>query len=1269
MSTRWWNWKWRVPASYAISAVSTLLALFVCVTLRATYGEEASLGFFLVPIILSAYWGGLGPGIAATIGSGALSAYFLLAPIHNFSVDSTISSTRLIGLVGTGVLISILMESLHRERRLATLATPEQLLHPMRKKVWWSFGVALALLGAIGVTAYIQVLRLRDNDALVAHTHEVISSLRRVQLLVTDAETGQRGYVITADKMFLEPYNSAKTGLNGELATLGRLTADNPVQQACRGELQHLVAMRLEQLRQVLELRESKGITAAGQEILTRQGMNTGNSIRKTVGLMEGREEQLLSQREQRALRASLYSRSIIVLGSLMAFTFVGVALFLISQDIAGSRRATAALAEAKEHLEIRVKDRTVDLEMSNEELRRSREQFSVTLESIGDGVITTDAQTRITFLNAEAERLTGWKLNEAIQQPLVNVFQIMGEESRQPMENPAKKVLERNGTVGLANHTLLINKEGHEVPIADSGAPIRDAQGKVLGVVLVFRDCRAEREKETALQERVAVQAQLERLAETVPGAICSFLQRPDGTTCFPYCNPTINEIYAIPMEELIRDASGIFQLVHQEDIPAFTAAIEESKNNLTVWSREFRVRHPQKGEIWVEGKGMPQRQADGSTLWHGFLQDVTARRMIEEQMKGGEARLSAIIHSALSGVITVDEQQNIILFNPAAEQMFGYTEAEVLGRPLDQFIPQRYRAGHRNHIRKFGATEIAGRKMGQREGIFGMRRTGEEFPVEASISQVEFSGKQIYTVILRDVTEEKKAEDDLKQQASLLDLASVVVRDLENRIVLWSRGAEKLYGYAKEEALGRNAHQLLKTEFPFPVELIEEILRSHGAWEGELHHRTRDEVSVYVASQWVMYRDARGQPTRILEVDADITARRKAEELQTRSQKLEALGTLAGGIAHDFNNILLAINGNVQLAMADVPVDHPAQQSLTEIHKAGTRASELVKRILGFSRPQEQKRHVVQLEPVIEEALKLTRATLPARIQFRTHFALDLPPSKVDAGQIHQVVVNLATNAAHAIGEKNGFIEVRLEAVNITADDAQANADLHEGRYLRLYVSDDGCGMDRATLNRIFDPFFTTKRQGEGTGLGLSVVHGIVASHNGAISVTSHPGEGTAFHIYFPVASEALEVKTEESSEASQHRNERILYVDDEEALVFLATRLLERRGYSVIGFTDAVSAVKEFRAHPEAFDVVVTDLSMPRMSGLELTEEIHRVRGDIPVVLTSGYMEAEDLAMAESLGIRETIAKPATADKLAAALEKIFSEQPARIHSARR
>jgi len=238
----------------------------------------------------------------------------------------------------------------------------------------------------------------------------------------------------------------------------------------------------------------------------------------------------------------------------------------------------------------------------------------------------------------------------------------------------------------------------------------------------------------------------------------------------------------------------------------------------------------------------------------------------------------------------------------------------------------------------------------------------------------------------------------------------------------------------------------------------------------------------------------------------------------------------------------------------------------------------------------------------------------------------------------------------------------------VNVSVDDTRGIPNLHDGRYLRLFVSDDGCGMDRATMNRIFDPFFTTKKQGEGTGLGLSVVHGIVTSHDGAISVTSHMGEGTAFHLYFPVAeAPAAAPQKAAPAEPLQPRTEHVMYVDDEESLVFLASRLLERRGYRVTGFTDALKALREFRAHPRDFDVVVTDLSMPRMSGFEFTEELRLIRREIPVVLTSGYLQSEDQQRAEDLGIRELIQKPATADLLAGALERILAEKSPRVQTA--
>jgi PAS domain S-box-containing protein len=428
-----------------------------------------------------------------------------------------------------------------------------------------------------------------------------------------------------------------------------------------------------------------------------------------------------------------------------------------------------------------------------------------------------------------------------------------------------------------------------------------------------------------------------------------------------------------------------------------------------------------------------------------------------------------------------------------------------------------------------------------------------------------------------------------------------------MESRIVLWTRNTQQLYGYSKEEAIGKSCHELLQTQFPLPIHQIEEALHRAGTWEGELRHSTRDGRSVYVVSHWVLHHDAQGQPARVLEVNADLTELKHAQTLQMRSQKLESLGTLAGGIAHDFNNILLAINGNTKLALEELQPDHPARQNLSEIAKAGARAADLVRRILSFSRPSEQIHEPQLVQPVVEEALKLVRATLPASVLIETSFAPDLPPVALDSTQLHQIIVNLATNASHAIGDKPGTITVRLVGRNVTKEERAATPELHEGSYVCLSVADNGCGMDRATLDRVFDPVFTTKPVGQGTGLGLSVVHCIVASHGGTVTAYSQPGEGTSFVLYFPAASGTASAPAPAvAPPVERGRHENILYVDDEEGLVMLGTVFLQRLGYQVAGHVDATAALYDFRCRPEFFAAVVTDLSMPRMTGFDLAPE---------------------------------------------------------------
>jgi signal transduction histidine kinase/ActR/RegA family two-component response regulator len=359
-------------------------------------------------------------------------------------------------------------------------------------------------------------------------------------------------------------------------------------------------------------------------------------------------------------------------------------------------------------------------------------------------------------------------------------------------------------------------------------------------------------------------------------------------------------------------------------------------------------------------------------------------------------------------------------------------------------------------------------------------------------------------------------------------------------------------------------------------------------------------------------------------------------------QAQRIQSLGTLAGGIAHDFNNVLASVGGNVEIAARALPAEHPVRKHLQRIGQATARAADLVKRILAFSRRQEPHWTCVALQPVVDEVLKLLHATLPATIEIRTVFDADAPAVRADASQIHQVLMNLATNAAHAMSERGGVLEVRLEAVTLDADAAAVAPELRAGRYVRLSVGDTGSGMDEATRERIFEPFYTTKAPGHGTGLGLSVVHGIVKSHDGAITVESQVGVGTTLHVYLPAADATMADAAAPAAADLRGHGEHVLYVDDEEAIVEVASRLLTDLGYRVTGATDAGRALADLQSRPYEFDVLVTDLAMPGLPGAELARQVRDIRPGIPVVLTSGYVRPEDADAVQRLGPVDVILK---------------------------
>jgi len=382
----------------------------------------------------------------------------------------------------------------------------------------------------------------------------------------------------------------------------------------------------------------------------------------------------------------------------------------------------------------------------------------------------------------------------------------------------------------------------------------------------------------------------------------------------------------------------------------------------------------------------------------------------------------------------------------------------------------------------------------------------------------------------------------------------------------------------------------------------------------------------------------------------------RAKLEEQLKQSQKMESIGTLAGGIAHDFNNILGIILGNAELAMDDVQEWNPARQNLDEVKKACMRAKDVVRQILSFSRKSEIEQKSINIASLVAESLKLSRASIPTSIEIRQNIANDVDDILGDPTQIHQVMINFCTNAAHAMENDGGILEVTLENMKVDEDTASQYPELNPGPHVHLGVSDTGDGIKPEVIGRVFDPYFTTKEVGKGTGMGLAVVHGIVKSHHGSILVESKTGKGTTFKILFPAVEKKIPEKPKKLEELPAGQ-ERILFVDDEGAMVNLNQKRLERLGYKVTGKTDPFEALEFFRSDPIQFDLVITDTTMPRMTGDRLAQEILKIRSDTPVIICTGYSNRISEARAQELGIRKYIEKPIEMENLARSVREVL------------
>lgn len=521
------------------------------------------------------------------------------------------------------------------------------------------------------------------------------------------------------------------------------------------------------------------------------------------------------------------------------------------------------------------------------------------------------------------------------------------------------------------------------------------------------------------------------------------------------------------------------------------------------------------------------------------------------------------------------------------------------------------------------------------------------------------------------REIKQRKKIDDALQESEDkfrkMFDRAPLSYQSLDengNFIQVNATWLDVL-GYDEDEVLGRNFGEFIHPDWKehfqdnFPrFKAIGEVL---GV---EFEMLKKDGSTILVSFHGKIGRNPDGSFKQTHCIFHDISGqrrleqeRKRLEQKMTQMQKIESIGNLAGGIAHDFNNILYPIVGMSEMLQEDLPPDSPEHAMAEEILTAGKRGGELVKQILSFSRQHEHKLQPVQVESILKEVLKLCRSTIPANIEIRDIVEPKCGLVLADTTQIHQIMMNLITNAFHSIGEENGIIEIRLAPMEIKKADWSGGDSLPVGEYVRMSVADNGEGMPKSILDKIFEPYFTTKERDKGTGLGLSVVYGIIKEHRGDISVTSEPGKGTTFTVVLPVLSRDVEDRLPRAEASEKTGNERILLVDDEASVVGLERQLLERLGYQVTSRTSSIDALELFRSDPDAFDLVISDMAMPRMTGDRLAREMQALNPAIPIIICTGFSERINREQAAGLGIKGFLMKPVLKSELSGMIRQVL------------
>jgi PAS domain S-box-containing protein len=664
----------------------------------------------------------------------------------------------------------------------------------------------------------------------------------------------------------------------------------------------------------------------------------------------------------------------------------------------------------------------------------------------------------------------------------------------------------------------------------------------------------------------------------------------------------------------------------------------------------------------------------------WDGgvdvYMRDITDRRRTENALRESEEKYRLLADNARDVIWIRDMNLMLTYVSPSIEVFSGYTVEEALNTDLaDILTPDSARLAaetFRDAVQDLNTGEDLPDEY--EIDLEHISKDGRKLWMQCKISPLKDDrGKVVGMLgVSRDITERKEAEKALWESTERFQkvfqsqLDAILVLNAENpaRIVECNMAATQIFGYEPGELIHETIEKLHVDEhhrLKFQDELFSRI-------QGEGHLRNfefslkRKDGTVFPTEHSVfeLTNDV-GERTGWVSIIRDLTERKLMESRLRQAQKMESIGTLAGGIAHDFNNILSPIMVHAEMAMMDLPDDSPIQNGLKQIYRAGERARDLVKQILTFARKREGTRAQIRVAPIVKEAIKFLRSTIPTTIDIQSDIRCSQDIILGDPTELNQIIMNLCTNAAHAMEGKGGLIEVILDNEQVAAGSIMEIHELQPGPYLKLTVKDTGHGIEPRLLNKVFEPYFTTKETGRGTGMGLAIVHGIVKSYGGAVTVQSEMGKGTAFHVYMPLAEVNTEgPETQQGSWQLPRGNERILLVDDEEATVVATRMILERLGYTVTGQISSMEALKTFQNNPGQFDLVITDMTMPNLTGKELTIQVKAIRPDIPVILCTGFSEQIGERRAKEIDISAFVLKPLAMSQIAHTVREVLDRK---------